>query len=59
MQMAALSITATNNTDHTNNGSDDTVLRFDRGTAGDASDDYLIVFEGFTDVLDINDFDII
>ena len=56
---AALSITATNNTDHTGNSSDDTVLRFDRGTAGDASDDYLIVFEGFTDGLDINDFDII
>ena len=55
---AALSITATNNTDHTNNGADDTVLRFDRGATGDAGD-YLIVFEGFTDALDINDFDII
>ena len=55
---AALSITATNDTDHTNNGSDDTVLRFERGPDG-AQGDYLIVFEGFTDTLDISDFDII
>ena len=53
-----LSITATNNTDQTGNGVNDTVLRFERGPAG-TQGDYLIVFEGFTDALDINDFDII
>ena len=55
---AAFSITATNDTDHTGNSSDDTVLRCERGPDG-AQGDYLIVFEGFTGDLDINDFDII
>ena len=54
----ALSITVTNNTDQTGNGANDTVMRFERGPAGEQGD-YLIVFEGFTDDLDYADFEIV
>ena len=50
-----LSITSTNDTDHTGNGQNDTVLRFARGASGDAGD-YLLVFEGFTDNLEFSAF---
>ena len=49
-------ISNTNNTDHTDNGENDTVLRFDRGAAGESDDDYILVFEGFTDDLEFTDF---
>ena len=51
----ALSITETNDTDHTGNGELDTVLRLERGATGDAGD-FLIVFEGFTDDLALGNF---
>ena len=51
----SLKSTTTNNTDHTENGELDTVLRIDRGATGD-SGDFLLVFEGFTDDLALGNF---
>ena len=42
-------ISVTNDSDYTNNGANDTVLRFDKGDVGMDDTDYLLILESFTD----------
>ena len=47
-------------TDYTDNGKNDTVLRFDKsGVIGENAGDYILVLEGFTSALEYSDFSII
>ena len=42
-------ISVTNDSDYTNNGANDTVLRFDKGDVGMDGTDFLLILESFTD----------
>ena len=42
-------ISVTNDTDYTNNGANDTVLRFDKGDVGMDGTDFLLILESFID----------